>query len=288
MSLLAGPAHDVAGRGCRYWLAALAGALLLHCAMVLVMVWQPPQSAVALPSAAPFQVEIAVLASPVVEPTELPEGPVQQASATMTEPVADKPPVEPEPAPHEVPEAPPEVTPDVAIERAEEPVEPEVASVPDTVTPRQKEDVRKDEASEQTEVAESAASDKSAPETTAPVAMPTQRETVSAPASGALAQQAKAMRASWQSRLQAHLERLKRYPRQARMRQQEGVPWVNFTIDREGRVIAAELYRPSGMALLDREALALVHRAEPMPPPPPEVDGELLTLTVPVEFFMMN
>ena len=61
--------------------------------------------------------------------------------------------------------------------------------------------------------------------------------------------------------------------------------YVRFTMDRQGRVLSAALERSSGHAALDREALALLERAQPLPAPPAETPGERITLTVPVEFF---
>lgn len=121
---------------------------------------------------------------------------------------------------------------------------------------------------------EAAAETPPAPETTAPPSRPVPP----APSASAAAQ-------TWQSRVLAHLERRKRYPAEARARRLQGVAHVRFTMDRQGRVLAAALERSSGHAALDREALALLQRAQPLPPPPAETPGERITLTVPVEFF---
>lgn len=113
-----------------------------------------------------------------------------------------------------------------------------------------------------------------APETTAPPSRPAPPA-----ASAAAATQ------TWQGRLLAHLERRKRYPAEARARRLQGVTHVRFTMDRQGRVLAAAVERGSGHVALDREALALLQRAQPLPAPPAETPGERITLTVPVEFF---
>lgn len=113
-----------------------------------------------------------------------------------------------------------------------------------------------------------------APETTAPASRPAPPA-----ASAAVSVQ------TWQGRVLAHLEHRKRYPTEARARRLQGVAHVRFTMDRQGRVLAAALERSSGHAALDREALALLQRAQPLPPPPLETLGERITLTVPVEFF---
>lgn len=90
---------------------------------------------------------------------------------------------------------------------------------------------------------------------------------------------------TWESRVLAYLEQRKRYPAEARARRLQGVAYVTFTMDRQGRVLSAALERTSGHASLDREAMALVRRAQPLPAPPAELAGETLTLTVPVDFF---
>lgn len=113
-----------------------------------------------------------------------------------------------------------------------------------------------------------------APETTAPPSLP-------APPA-----QTAASARSWQSLLLAHLERRKRYPAEARAQRRQGVSYVRFSLDRQGRVVSAELERSSGHAALDREAIALLGRAQPLPKPPPEVAGDPIVLSVPVEFFI--
>jgi colicin import membrane protein len=67
----------------------------------------------------------------------------------------------------------------------------------------------------------------------------------------------------------AHLTRFKRYPRGAQLRGSQGTPTVAFAVDAVGRVSSASLARSSGDAELDVEALAMVRRAVPFPPPPP-------------------
>jgi len=57
-------------------------------------------------------------------------------------------------------------------------------------------------------------------------------------------------------------------------------------MDRGGRVLSASLERSSGFAELDREAMSLPNRAQPLPKPPEERAGDTLELVVPVEFFI--
>ena len=87
--------------------------------------------------------------------------------------------------------------------------------------------------------------------------------------------------ARWRARLIAHLERRKRYPSEARRQRRQGTAHVRFRIDRAGNVLSVRLVRSSGHAVLDREVVAMVRRASPVPAPPP---GANRTITAPVRF----
>lgn len=91
---------------------------------------------------------------------------------------------------------------------------------------------------------------------------------------------------TWQAQVLGHLERFKRYPRAAQRRRQEGVVQVQYAVDRQGQVLRVALLRSSGRDTLDAEAVAAVQRASPLPAPPPEIDGEVVEVTTPVEFFL--
>lgn len=120
------------------------------------------------------------------------------------------------------------------------------------------------------------------PETAAePATAPPQASVAAAPVRTAANPQAAP---NWQSRMLAHLERHKLYPAQAQRRHLRGVAVLTFTMDRAGRVLSQSLRDSSGHALLDQAALDMLVRAQPLPPPPPEVEGAMLTLSVPVKF----
>lgn len=91
---------------------------------------------------------------------------------------------------------------------------------------------------------------------------------------------------SWEGRLLAQLNKHRRYPRRAQALRQQGVPYIRFVIDREGRVLSSTLERSSGHPDLDREAVSLPKRAQPLPRPPEDRPGATLELVVPVEFFL--
>jgi len=102
------------------------------------------------------------------------------------------------------------------------------------------------------------------------------RQTV---ASNALSPQ---QRATWMSKVMAHLEKRKRYPQAAQDRGQQGVATVEFTLDGQGNVQTVALRKGVGFSALDNEVLSLLRRASPVPAPP---DGEPKRLTAQIQFF---
>lgn len=90
--------------------------------------------------------------------------------------------------------------------------------------------------------------------------------------------------ASYFAQLQAWLEKHKEYPSAARRRRRQGTAILTFTIHRDGTVDDARVSRSSGSPALDREVLAMVDRANPLPPFPSDFDQPQITLSVPVQF----
>ena len=92
--------------------------------------------------------------------------------------------------------------------------------------------------------------------------------------------------ASWQQSLVARLARLQRYPPRARGVQ--GVVSLAFSVDRHGNVVSSQIAKISGSALLDAEALDLIKRAAPLPPPPAKIADSELLFVVPIRFAAGN
>jgi periplasmic protein TonB len=188
---------------------------------------------------------------PAVVNTDIPPGPEQVMSEAVPEKVETAPPEEP----------PPEVKP---APNPEVPVEP----TPQEVKPEPRQEPRPP-----------------VPTTSAPQAMPTQTALVpAAPLQGRPTPRISTAIPSWTSRLAAALERNKRYPPAAQARGEQGVTQVFFTLDRQGHLIDSRIVRSSGAPILDDEAIALLHRAQPFPPPPAELSGPQVGLTVPIRF----
>jgi protein TonB len=76
----------------------------------------------------------------------------------------------------------------------------------------------------------------------------------------------------------------KRYPEEAIDKKEEGKVIVGFTLRRDGTVLDAWIVRSSGVAILDRAALAMLHDASPVPPVPARYKGDELTLAMPVDY----
>jgi protein TonB len=89
---------------------------------------------------------------------------------------------------------------------------------------------------------------------------------------------------NWKSQLVARLERYKRYPSEAQSRGEHGVAQLAFNVDRSGGVHNARIVRSSGSSILDRETLTLAERAQPLPPPPPEITGSQIPIVVPIRY----
>ncbi|WP_084253364.1 energy transducer TonB family protein [Sphingomonas pituitosa] len=90
---------------------------------------------------------------------------------------------------------------------------------------------------------------------------------------------------SWEARVVARLESLKRFPPAARSRRDQGVATVRFRVNRQGALLASSLVGTSGSRLLDQGALATVARAQPYPPIPVG-RGDEIELVVPIEFLL--
>jgi protein TonB len=90
--------------------------------------------------------------------------------------------------------------------------------------------------------------------------------------------------AGWRSALIQRLQQAKRYPEAARAHNEQGVATISFTMDRDGHVLSVRLVHGSGSDALDQEAVAMIHRADPLPALPAGIEASSLTLTVPVTF----
>jgi len=233
------------------WGASLAVVLCIYAALIAAGMWRyTARPILDEGNVQAVMVELAPLPSaPPAPPSELPPGPPQQAQQAQPKP-APKPP-EPEPLP-------------------------DLAPVVEDPYREAQEEAAEDSAQEQAAIAQTTAP----PSVDAP---PGAEYAASQSVSGQARQQAVA---SWQGLLLGHLEKHRRYPRNAQRLRQQGVAHVRFAVDRQGRVSHPRIGRSSGHPLLDEETLATLLRASPVPPPPPEIRGDPVEVSVPVSFFM--
>jgi protein TonB len=234
------------------WGACFALALCFHAAgaAALLARWNEETDQVA--NAPVITIELAPApVAPAITPTELPPGPAQQQAEAQPAPVSDKP-VE-------------------KVELKPEPVQQPELSVMPPPKPVAKPKEKKRPMQKHASLA------------TAPSTAERRAKHAAAPMPGASSRNSNAL-PSWKSRLVARLERYKRYPPEAQARGDHGVAQLAFSIDRNGGVHRARIIRSSGSSLLDRATLALVARAAPLPPPPPEVPGAQIAIVVPVRY----
>lgn len=87
-------------------------------------------------------------------------------------------------------------------------------------------------------------------------------------------------------RLRAWLGRHKYYPQQARRARAEGTVRLYIAVNREGQVLSASISQSSGNTALDRAAIDMVRRAEPLPAMSEGMLRTRLELIVPVRFML--
>jgi TonB family protein len=88
--------------------------------------------------------------------------------------------------------------------------------------------------------------------------------------------------ADWRLKLVGRIEEKTTFPVEGYCR--EGVVKVRFMIDRSGNLLSTEVAESSDIMVFDAEALAILKRANPFPPPPAGIGGPFVSLTVPIRF----
>jgi len=261
------------------WSASAALILAAHAGLIaLGMAWYThlPSSGVALPT---IMIDLSPSSStPKAQPLDLPPGPEMQQ--------ADPPPPPPEPEPpkqeavqEQLPPTPPQEKP-VVEAPPEQKVQPAPEPEPAKVVPDRPKPVPVKPKPVRTE-AKKPSDETPAPRSSA--APKAEREAASASASAATAGVAAAAAlASYNQLVAAHLQRFKQYPPGG----EQGTSRLSFTLGRGGQVLSSRLAGSSGHASLDGETLAMVRRAQPFPPMPPELKQASMSFTVPIRFSM--
>lgn len=113
-----------------------------------------------------------------------------------------------------------------------------------------------------------------------PATMPKQILAESAPKASVQQPAAATSKASmaWRGRVIAHLNSYMRG-----FSAVAGTPTVAFTFDRTGKILSTRI-AGSGSAAVDKQALALVQRASPLPAPPSDLAGAKFTMALAILF----
>tara|TARA_R110000851_G_scaffold328522_1_gene499409 strand:- start:191466 stop:192359 length:894 start_codon:yes stop_codon:yes gene_type:complete len=250
------------------WLTSLLIVLIIYAAPLVWWLIPEESSGPNTPPPAAMVVELAP--APVAPPTPTDQAPGPE----LSEAVPPEPEPQPEPLPEpEIPPAPPAVKPEVPVKPEPEP-KPETQQMPEEPPPPDEMEV----APPEEKPSSTATALPDAPREDLEAAAPNQGVSVPAVNSNAIP--------TWQNSLMLKLNEAKRYPARARRYRQEGVAYLRFTMDREGKVLAKSIEQSAGYSLLDEETLALIDRAQPLPKPPAEMQGEALEFVIPVEFFL--
>jgi protein TonB len=245
MTLQAAALGLAAPRAVGRWFAAAAAATAAHLALAAGYLLLRDAMPVGAPQAPVVIVELAPLPVAPASDLDIAPGPRMQESEAQPEPQVK--PLEPPKEPE-----PPDQTSAIASAVAKPPPEPKPEKPP-------------------------------APHTTAPPRSLT--STASAPAAPAPGSATNnSLPPSWIHLLFSHLLRYRQYPSAAQAARQEGVVMLSFTMDRHGRVLACRVVRSSGFAALDAEALAMIERAQPLPPFPPDVVASTRSFVAPIRF----
>jgi len=262
------------------WSASAAIIVAIHAALIaLGVAWytHSPPPGVALPTIMIDLAPASAPSAPSVQPLDILPGPEMRE--------ADPPPPPPEPPKQEAIQeqlapTPPQDNPVVEAppERKAEPPppKPEPAKiVPDLPKPApvKPKPVRAD-AKKPT--------DTPAPRTSAAPKAERQASLTSSPATAGAT--SSAALASYNQLVAAHLQRFKQYPSGARTAREQGTSRLSFTLSRSGQVLGSRLAGSSGHPSLDGETLAMVRRAQPFPPMPPELKQASMSFSIPVQF----
>jgi protein TonB len=227
------------------WSACFSLALFFHAAGAAALLARWNDNADSVVNAPVITIELGpVTAAPAVVPNDSPQGPPQMQA-------------EPEPQPEK------------PVDKVAVPVAPhaelELSPPPKTI------EKPKDKKPKQ----------KHATLASAPRPEENRAEHATASTSGASSRNLDALH-NWQTQLAAQIERHKRYPEAANG--DHGEARVAFSVDRGGRAHSARIVASSGSSVLDRDALAWLERSQPLPPPPPEVVGAMIPVTVPLRY----
>jgi protein TonB len=255
------------------WSASAAIIAAIHAALIAFGVaWytHAPPPGVALPTIMVDLAPASAPSSPSVQPLDLPPGPEMHDA----EPPPPPEPVKQEAVQEQLAPTPPQENPVVEAppEQKMEPSPPKPE--PAKIVPDQPKPVR-------IEVKKPI---DAPPKPRTSAAPKVERHASLTPSSAPVGASSAVALASYNQRVAAHLQRFKQYPSSARAAGEQGTSRLSFTLGRSGQVLGSRLAGSSGHPSLDGETLAMVRRAQPFPPMPPELKQASMSFSIPVQF----
>lgn len=119
-----------------------------------------------------------------------------------------------------------------------------------------------------------------APPTPAPVISPPEPVRPAAPSQTDMT----AALNSYNSTLWGRIAKYKLYPKIAQMRGWQGEVIVELLLDGNGKLKSKKIISGSGYEVLDKQALEMIEKAAPFPPPPEALRSSSFSITVPIPF----
>lgn len=277
---------------------AFVASFSLHAAAVGLLIWATPDPQMQ-PAEAPQLIELQPLAmlseAPPPAPVEPPAEPVKVETPPEPIPVEPTPvevaelPPPPEPPPLELPL--PEPPPELKAEELIRSVTPPVADLPPPPPPLPPKPAPKPKPV----VAKSPPAVPKPPQAVIPAAQPVSEPVPQAAPSPVVARDPAPVVAAappappapdsdYISKLSSWLARHKPDAGRTMRGQRQGEVLVEFTLRRDGSVLGKRLVQSSGNETLDKAALEMIDRANPMPAMPASFAAETWTLVIPVNF----
>jgi protein TonB len=262
------------------WSVSAAIIVAIHAALIaLGVAWytHSPPSGVALPTIMVDLAPASAPSAPSVQPLDLPPGPEMRE--------AEPPPPPPEPPKQEaiaeqLAPTPPQENP-VVEAPPEQKVEPPPKPEPAKIVPDQPKPMPAKPRPVHTEVKKPVDAPPAPRTSAAPKAE--RQASLTSPSATSGATSAAAL-ASYNQLVAAHLQRFKQYPSSAKAAGEQGTSRLSFTLGRGGQVLGSRLAGSSGHPSLDSETLAMVRRAQPFPPMPPDLKQASMSFSIPVQF----